>query len=155
MHHDSEIDHYRLLGVAPDATTHEIRRAYRRLARRHHPDHNPHPSGPERFIALARAYATLNDPEQRAHYDQTLLRGSTPDRRPITRGVRADQHTVRHGILELSPSEARQLARRPLTLTDTRGRTILLPQGAGPGDAIDLLYGRVRVTLTIRVQRNT
>ena len=169
MDHDSEVDHYRALGVARDASTHEIRRAYRRLARRHHPDHNPHPGNSERFIALARAYAILNDPVQRLHYDQTLLAGSRPDRRPITPraganhpAVRhwtpragANHPAVRHGILELSPSEARRLARHPLTLTDIHGQAILLPAGAGPGDAIGLLYDNARVVLTIQVQRNT
>jgi curved DNA-binding protein CbpA len=55
MDQDVEVDHYRVLGVARDASKREIRRAYRRLALRHHPDHNPTSNGAERFVALTRA----------------------------------------------------------------------------------------------------
>lgn len=154
MRHDIEVDHYRVLGVAQDASTREIRRAYRRLARQHHPDHNPTSHGSAPFIALARAYEILNDPAQRAHYDE-ILRLSSPARRLSTPHTRDDQPTVRHGLLELSPREARQLALHPLIFTDTRGRTILLPAGVGHGDAITLLYDNDRVILTIKVQRKT
>jgi curved DNA-binding protein CbpA len=155
MPHASEVDHYRVLGVTPAASTHEIRRAYRRLARQYHPDHSPQSAGAERFTALARAYAILNDPAGRADYDRTLRRSVTPDRRPVTPRTGAGQQTIRRGILELSPVEARQLARHPLTLTDPRGQTLVLPAGAGPGDAIILLYGGDLVLLTIAGQRKT
>ena len=55
-------DYYQVLGISRNASTPELRRAYRRLARQHHPDRNPEPDGPERFRALAEAYAVLNDP---------------------------------------------------------------------------------------------
>ena len=153
MRHDVGVDLYQVLGVAQDANTREIRRAYRRLARQHHPDHNPTSHGSEPFIALARAYEILNDPVQRAHYDE--IRRSSPARRPSAPHPRDDQPTVRHGLLELSPGEARRLAHHPLILTDTQGRTILLPAGAGHGDAITLVYDTERVILTIKVQRKT
>jgi DnaJ-class molecular chaperone len=54
--------YYRVLGVSRDASTLEIRRAYRRLARQHHPDRDSEPDGSERFRRLAEAYAVLNDP---------------------------------------------------------------------------------------------
>ena len=156
MRHDSDVDLYGVLGVSPAASTHEIRRAYRRLARRHHPDHNPHPRGSERFIALARAYAILNDPAQRASYDRTLLERSPPDgSRPVTTHDRGERQAVRYGTLELSVGEARQLACRPLTFTDGHGRMILVPAGAADGDAITLLYDDDRVLLTIRVRGGT
>jgi molecular chaperone DnaJ len=62
--------HYRTLGVPPDATTEEIRAAYRALARRHHPDRSPHDAG-----AMARineAYRVLGEPARRAVYDASL-----------------------------------------------------------------------------------
>ena len=46
---DTDREYHRLLGVPRNASTPEIRRAYRRLARQHHPDRNPHPDSPARF----------------------------------------------------------------------------------------------------------
>jgi len=65
------IDLYELLGVPPEATVTEIRRAYRRSSRRYHPALNPgDPEASERFDAIARAFAVLSDPDRRAHYDR-------------------------------------------------------------------------------------
>src|SRR3954471_10436360 len=64
-------DHYTVLGVQRSATTGELRRAFRMLALRHHPDR----AGPESttvFQAIAEAYAVLSDPILRASYDARL-----------------------------------------------------------------------------------
>ena len=50
-----QVDYYAVLGVARNASAAEIRRAYRRVARRHHPDLNRDPGGAERVAAAARA----------------------------------------------------------------------------------------------------
>src|SRR5437763_2570191 len=63
------MDYYELLGIRREATAHEVRRAYRRLARRYHPDVTGEPDG--RFRELADAYQVLHDPEERARYDHT------------------------------------------------------------------------------------
>lgn len=63
-------DFYKILGVEKDATDHEIKKAYRKLAIVHHPDKNPDDeSAAERFKDLGEAYETLSDPQKRARYD--------------------------------------------------------------------------------------
>ena len=62
-------DYYATLGVARDASSDDIRRAYRRLARELHPDINPDPVTQERFKEVTAAYEVLSDPEKRQMYD--------------------------------------------------------------------------------------
>ncbi|MEV0128648.1 DnaJ C-terminal domain-containing protein [Dactylosporangium sp. NPDC050688] len=72
-------DHYRVLGVARDATPEEIQRAYRTLARRQHPDINKEPGAEERFKQINEAYHVLSDPQRRAAYDRSRGRRRAPD----------------------------------------------------------------------------
>jgi curved DNA-binding protein len=64
-------DYYQSLGVSRDADEKEIKRAFRRLAREHHPDVNPGDAGAEeRFKEINEAYEVLSDPEKRNKYDR-------------------------------------------------------------------------------------
>jgi curved DNA-binding protein len=74
-----EKDLYAALGVSRTASDDEIRKAYRRLARRHHPDVNPGDKKAEdRFKEISFAYDVLSDPEKRTRYDEFGMQGLQP-----------------------------------------------------------------------------
>ena len=75
----SSKDYYNLLGVEPDATLAQIKTAYRKLAKRYHPDVNQASDAAERFREITEAYDTLADPDRRRRYDRlygTYARGT-------------------------------------------------------------------------------
>ncbi|HKR50090.1 MAG TPA: J domain-containing protein [Pseudonocardiaceae bacterium] len=74
-------DYYDALGVSRTASTEEIQRAYRKLARQHHPDVNRDPGAEERFKEISEAYSVLSDPDTRRRYDRF-----GPDFRQIPEG---------------------------------------------------------------------
>lgn len=63
-------DYYDIMGVERDASQDEVKRAYRKLARKYHPDVSKEADAEARFKDLGEAYAVLKDPEKRAAYDQ-------------------------------------------------------------------------------------
>jgi molecular chaperone DnaJ len=66
-----EKDFYKVLGVSKDAPADEIKKAYRKLARKHHPDTNKGDAGSEeRFKAISEAYDVLSDDTKRREYDE-------------------------------------------------------------------------------------
>lgn len=73
-----EKDFYKTLGVSKDASDAEIKKAYRKLARKYHPDANPGDAkAEEKFKEIGQAHQVLSDKESRAQYDQVRAMGST------------------------------------------------------------------------------
>src|ERR1700716_4534989 len=63
-------DYYDALAVSRTASTEELQRAYRKLARQYHPDVNRDPGAEERFKEVSEAYSVLSDPDTRRRYDR-------------------------------------------------------------------------------------
>lgn len=63
-------DYYKIMGVEPEASAEDIKRAYRKLARKYHPDVSDDPNAEDRFKEVGEAYEVLKDPAKREEYDQ-------------------------------------------------------------------------------------
>jgi len=71
-------DYYKILGVTKTTSTEELRKSYRKLAMRYHPDRNPDdPAAEERFKEIAEAYGVLTDPKKRREYDACRASGTS------------------------------------------------------------------------------
>ncbi|HEX4780692.1 MAG TPA: DnaJ C-terminal domain-containing protein [Usitatibacter sp.] len=75
-------DYYAILGVKREAGADEIKKAYRKLAQKFHPDVSKDPKGEEKFKEIAEAYQTLKDPEKRKAYDELGSHAPGQDFRP-------------------------------------------------------------------------
>jgi curved DNA-binding protein len=75
-------DYYETMGVSRDASPEDVKRAYRRLARKYHPDVSKEKDAEERFKEVGEAYEVLRDPEKRAAYDQLGKQPSGEEFRP-------------------------------------------------------------------------
>jgi curved DNA-binding protein len=75
-------DYYEILGLKRDASADEIKKAYRKLARKYHPDVSKEKNAEEKFKEMSEAYETLKEPEKRAAYDQLGKHAAGQDFRP-------------------------------------------------------------------------
>lgn len=80
-------NHYETLGLPIGASAEQIRKRYRELVRRYHPDVNPSPNAKEQFLRIQEAYQVLSDPERKRHYD-ALLRFRTQEQERARLGGR-------------------------------------------------------------------
>ena len=107
-------DYYATLGVGRNATPDEVKAAFRKLARKHHPDFNPRdPAAEEHFKTVNEAYEVLGNPDTRRHTapappDRAAphSRAKFPDQGPRDAGRarrRRPQRSVRHGARAASP----------------------------------------------------
>lgn len=98
-------DYYKILQVDPAADPDVIEAAYRRLARKYHPDSNPAPDATARMAELNEAFAALKDPLRRAMYDATRLRAHTTPLSYTSPVIRRDPEPFRVRIPRYQPPE--------------------------------------------------
>lgn len=125
-------DYYAVLGVGRDASDAEIKRAFRELARRHHPDVNPQTTG-EEFREINEAYAVLSEPEARARYDRW---GHADDAGGLSAVVEAAQDLIADVFRRRRTKQRGRDVRYTLELTFEQAafgcsRTIALPAPGG------------------------
>ena len=87
MANENKRDYYEVLGVKKDATDAEIKRAYRKLAAKYHPDVNHDPGAEQKFKEINEANEVLSDADKRARYDQFGFAGVDPNFNPAAGGA--------------------------------------------------------------------
>lgn len=103
------------MGLHPRATPDEIRRAYRILARRYHPDVNPENASKNKFQQIAQAYAILSDPDKRREYDKQIKPSEQHKPRPKKRPTRPTpkQPNLLDGLKSLFVKTAQSIPTTP------------------------------------------
>jgi curved DNA-binding protein CbpA len=92
-------DYYEVLGVPKDADDAALKKAYRQLAKKYHPDANPGEEAAEKFKEASEAYSVLSDPQKRAQYDSSA---TLPSSRAVRRGRLRFQRSGYGGYLRRS-----------------------------------------------------
>ena len=89
MAFNSVKNYYEILGVNVDSSTAEIKSAYRKLARKYHPDINKEPDAIEKFKDITLAYETLSNPQKREQYN--ILQGFFKSEKQTTSSQKAEE----------------------------------------------------------------
>lgn len=152
-------DYYEILGVDRNATTAEIKKAYRKLARKYHPDLNPGDKQAEyKFKEIQEAYSVLSNPQKRKQYDQYGFVGETPP--PGTGRGRGTQYSYSTGFEDFgfsdfgtspfqdffesifgTPTRRKQTQRRP-----TQGENLHYTMKLSFSDAVHGVQTKIRLT---------
>lgn len=102
MENQKKREYYDVLGLKPGASAEEIKKAYKKLARKYHPDMNPgNRAAEERFKEINEANEVLSDPEKKARYDQYGFAGLDPGFTPYGNGAGFGQDMDFHNLGDL------------------------------------------------------
>ncbi|KAF7328989.1 DnaJ-domain-containing protein [Mycena venus] len=150
-----ETGYYDILGITPSATTEEVKKAYRRMAIKHHPDKNPDdPLAEERFKEIAIAYQTLSDDALRRKYNEYGPKESAPeggfvdpeevfgaifggDRFIPIIGTISLARDMKAALQEADEAEAEEAARAGTRILDAKGRPVLSEEEKAAKEAKD------------------
>jgi len=124
-------DYYRILGVKREASPEEIKKAYRRLARKYHPDRNPDPAAHEIFREVNEAYYILSDAQRRREYDRLLRSGDEKGFRDFLEYI--------HDLVD---NLIRERKRKPRRGQDIRLKLMLTLEEAAFGAEKEISYER-------------
>lgn len=102
-------DYYKILGVSEDASADEVKKAYRKLVRKYHPDVSKESGAEEKFKELREAYEVLKDPAKRAEYDQLKKLGAY-EKDGSFRPPPEWRSTAQYGTSDFSPDDAQQFS---------------------------------------------
>ncbi|XOB98171.1 DnaJ C-terminal domain-containing protein [Deinococcota bacterium DY0809b] len=150
-------DYYAILGVPRTASEEEIKRAYRKLARKYHPDVNKDPGAEEKFKEIGEAYAVLSDPEKRKIYDQYGTTQAPPPPPPGGWHVEGNvedfsdffQALFGGGLGDLFGAGSRRAARGPRRGRDYEAEIALPLEVAYHGGEQTIQLNGERLTVTI------
>ena len=153
-------NHYEILGVSKDASAEEIKKSYRKLASKHHPDKAG--GNTEKFKEIQVAYDTLSDEQKREQYDIELAGGGRREFSFNTNNMNADPNAdifnslFRQFGFHVDPGRFQQAHQRPARNQDVRIAMILdLAETLSEQDKTLTLPGNVKETIEIKVPRGT
>ena len=111
---DGERSYYDVLGVVPNASQDDIKRAYRRLAKAYHPDVNRDPDADARFKEINEANQILSAPDRRAQYDRLVLMQEMHTEHEQEKRVRYEEWRQTQGGIRQSANKVRNNIRRSI-----------------------------------------
>ena len=154
-------DYYEVLGVSRSATVTEIKKAYRRLARKYHPDLNPgNKSAEAKFKEIQEAYSVLTDAKKRARYDQYGFAGEVPPEGPAGPRGRPGAGFEGFDFSDYGTSSFRDFfqnvfgggAARGQASVEERGEDLNYSMSLGFEDAVNGVQTRIRLTRLVPCQ---